>query len=87
MSATWRGEPVTLDRRREDGTVLVTYERSARRAAELGMTGNRDVGWYRWVPAAEVSDLHVRDQELAGPGVSPLSSAVAAAAAVATPWA
>jgi hypothetical protein len=71
-TASWQGEPVSVDARRDDGTVLVGYHRSAARAAELGMTGDRDQGWHRWVPAGEVLDVHVREEEQRpAPAVSP----------------
>lgn len=63
VTASWQGEPVSVDARRDDGTVLVGYHRSAARAAELGMTGDRDQGWHRWVPARDVHDVDVREEE------------------------
>ena len=67
VTATWQGEPVSVDARRDDGTALVRYDRSADRAAELGMTGDRDQGYHRWVPASELSGIHVRERRLTPP--------------------
>ncbi|GAA1477018.1 hypothetical protein GCM10009623_14640 [Nocardioides aestuarii] len=71
VTASWQGEPVSVDARRDDGTVLVGYHRSAARAAELGMAGDRDQGWHRWVAAQEVRDVRVRDEELSPPEPRP----------------